>query len=126
MSRRNAREYALQVLYSRELNPESEPIGSRLSEKDAAFAEELLSLVKAHPEMDDTIAAHLEHWSMGQLNVVDKNILRLAMAEYFYSSTKPDRKLVINEAVELAKVFGGENSYRFVNGILNSVLKDRA
>ena len=59
-------------------------------------------------------------------NIVDKNILRIAIAEFNYTyEDKADRKVIINEAVELAKVYGGENSYRFINGILSAVTGEK-
>lgn len=129
MSNARAREFALQVLYSREINPESEQIISedlQLSESEIAVGNELVNITRSHEEIDGIIEKHLKNWSMNQLNVVDKNILRLAIAEYFYDSTeKLDRKIIINEAVELAKIYGGEKSYRFVNGILDKILKEK-
>ncbi len=126
MSRTRAREYALQVLYSQELNPESEPIDAdlqKLTDKDKAFADTLISTVKEHQEIDALITSHLKNWSLAQLNVVDKNILRLAIGEYNYMDDKSDKKVVMNEAIEMAKTFGGEGSYRFINGILDKILK---
>lgn len=127
MSRRNAREYALKVLYSRELNPETETIDSgelELTEKDRAFADALVKAAAEHKEIDEKISAHLTNWSLSQLNVVDKNILRLALAEfYFMGDEAEDRKLIINEAVEMAKVYGSESSYRFVNAVLDKATK---
>ena len=108
MSRTSAREYALKVLYSRELNPESEPIEEEtlhLEEKDKAFADALIEAA-AHEDVDDKIKAYLKkNWSLTQLNVVDKNILRLAIAEFKFPAAdeKPDCAIVINEAVKLAK-----------------------
>ena len=136
MSRTSAREYALKVLYSRELNPESEPIEEEtlhLEEKDKAFADALIEAA-AHEDVDDKIKAYLKkNWSLTQLNVVDKNILRLAIAEFkfrlavaeFYHSgeDRPDKKVIINEAIELAKTYGGEGSYRFINGLLDKALQ---
>ena len=58
---------------------------------------------------------------VNQLSLVDRNILRIALFELLYSSTTP-RKTAVNEAVELAKVFGSESSARFVNGVLGSVM----
>ncbi len=125
--RRDAREYALQVLYSRELNPESEPIDAEnlnLTEKDKAFAASLVEAVKDHPEIDEVIKDHLKNWSLQQLNTVDKNILRLAIAEFTYSGEdRSDRNVIIDEAVEMAKTYGGEKSYRFINGLLDHALK---
>ena len=126
MSRKRAREYALQVLYSQELNPDSEPIDAellKLTEKDKEFADALIAAVKGHEELDPTIPSHLKNWSLQQLNVVDKNILRLAIAEYNFMEDKSDKKVIMNEAIEMAKTFGGENSYRFINGLLDKTLK---
>lgn len=127
MSRTSAREYALKVLYSRELNPESEPIEEEtlhLEEKDKAFTDALIEAA-AHEDVDDKIKAYLKkNWSLTQLNVVDKNILRLAVAEFYHSGEdRPDKKVIINEAIELAKTYGGEGSYRFINGLLDKALQ---
>lgn len=126
MSRKRAREYALQVLYSQELNPDSEPIDAdllKLTEKDKAFSDALIASVKNHASIDETISQHLKNWSLHQLNVVDKNILRLAIAEYYFMEEKSDKKVIMNEAIELAKTFGGDQSYRFINGLLDQALK---
>lgn len=129
MKNRAAREFALQILYSYEMNPEAEdfdPIDLEVSEEDKGYAKELVQLVKNHPEIDPLIADHLQNWSMSQLNVVDKNILRLAIAEL---TCVPEQSLtknmVINEAVELAKIYGGEKSYRFINGVLDEIFKEK-
>ena len=129
MSRRTARTYTLQVLYSRDLNPDSESIDSdeyeKLSGKDKEFAHSLLECVKDHrQEIDGMIASHLKNWSMSQLNAVDKNILRLALAESLLDTDHKETKIILNEAIQLAKTFGGENSYRFVNGLLDAVIGD--
>ena len=72
------------------------------------------------------IVRFLKKWSLSQLNIVDKNILRIAIAEFNYTyEDKADRKVIINEAVELAKIYGGENSYRFINGILSAVTGEK-
>lgn len=77
-------------------------------------------------EIDGEIVRFLKKWSLSQLNIVDKNILRIAIAEFNYTyEDKADRKVIINEAVELAKVYGGENSYRFINGILSAVTGEK-
>ena len=63
---------------------------------------------------------------MTAINERDKNILRIAIAEFNYTyEDKADRKVIINEAVELAKAYGGENSYRFINGILSAVTGEK-
>lgn len=130
MSRRSAREYALKVLYSRELNPDTEAIegdGKALSEKDKAFADALIRAVTEHKEPLDTLLQdHLKHWSLSQLNVVDKNILLLALAEADYlGEAASDRKVILNEAIEMAKVYGGDSSWRFINGVLDKAMKGK-
>ena len=128
MSRSSAREYALMVVYSNDVNPESSEIipdtEESLSEKDRLFANLLVSSVSENlATIDKNIAKYLKNWSINQLNIVDKSILRLAIAEFTYSEDSSEKKIIINEAVELAKKYGGENSYRFINGILNAALR---
>lgn len=73
------------------------------------------------PELDDLIQRYAPAWPVHQLALVDRNILRIALFELLYT-TKVPRKSAINEAVELAKVFGSDSSARFVNGVLGSVM----
>ena len=131
MSRSKAREHALKVLYAKEINPNtaelSADISDALSEKGKSFSDFFFVLVQLHrDEIDGEIVRFLKKWSLSQLNIVDKNILRIAIAEFNYTyEDKADRKVIINEAVELAKVYGGENSYRFINGILSAVTGEK-
>ena len=131
MSRSKAREHALKVLYAKEINPNtaevSADISDALSEKGKSFSDFLVEHVQLHrDEIDGEIVRFLKKWSLSQLNIVDKNILRIAIAEFNYTyEDKADRKVIINEAVELAKVYGGENSYRFINGILSAVTGEK-
>lgn len=131
MSRSKAREHALKVLYAKEINPNtaelSADISDALSEKGKSFSDFLVEQVQLHQdEIDGEIVRFLKKWSLSQLNIVDKNILRIAIAEFNYTyEDKADRKVIINEAVELAKVYGGENSYRFINGILSAVTGEK-
>lgn len=129
MSRSSAREYALMVVYSNDVNPESSEIipdtEESLSEKDRLFANLLVSSVSENlATIDKNIAKYLKNWSIKQLNIVDKSILRLAIAEFTYSEDSSGKKIIINESIELAKKYGGENSYRFINGILNAALRE--
>ncbi|MDY6083840.1 MAG: transcription antitermination factor NusB [Dialister sp.] len=130
MSRRNARELAMKILYSKDLNPETESIEAeslQLTPKDASFSKALVAAETDHEgEIDSLIAKHLKNWSIEELNVVDKTILRMSLAEALFMEESSDAGLVINEAVELARKYGGENSYRFINGILDSVLAESA
>ena len=88
----------------------------------AQFAKTLLRGVMDHcPDLDIVIQHYAPAWPVNQLSLVDRNILRIALFELLYSPATP-RKTTVNEAVELAKVFGSESSARFVNGVLGSVM----
>ena len=88
----------------------------------AQLAETLLQGVMDHcPGLDNVIQRYAPAWPVKQLSLLDRNILRIALFELLYNPTTP-RKTAVNEAVELAKVFGSESSARFVNGVLGSVM----
>ncbi len=92
-----------------------------LSEENAAFARELVSgVVQNREKIDKNIQNFAPAWPIEQIPVVDRNILRLAIFEILLDNKVPV-KVAINEAVELAKAFGGDNSSKFVNGVLGSV-----
>lgn len=130
MKRRYSREYALEVLYAEELNPDTEKIESevygKLSELGKQFANNLITVVKNNnEEIDELIKKHLKKWSIDQMNIVDKNILRIAIAELkFLKDQEIDKGVIFNEAIEIAKTYGGDRSFKFVNGILESVSGD--
>ncbi len=84
-----------------------------------AYLRELAGGVASHQEeLDALIARYSEHWRLERMTVVDRNLLRLAAYELLYQPKIPP-KVVINEAVELAKRYGSEDSGAFVNGILD-------
>lgn len=92
-----------------------------LSEENATFTRELVSgVTRNQDEIDQYIRRFATAWPIEQLAVVDKSILRLAIYEILLDNKVPI-KVAINEAVELAKSFGSENSPRFVNGVLGAV-----
>jgi hypothetical protein len=130
MKRRYSREYALEVLYANELNPQTEKINSeiykKLSDSGKQFAESLINSVRENnEEIDLLIKKYIKKWSINQLNVVDKNILRIAIAEMlFLKDEKQEKNVIFNEAIEIAKIYGGKNSFKFINGILESVSGD--
>lgn len=127
-SRRKARAIALQALYEvdcGEHNPEM--VVSRLlaegglSEENNAFVRELVTkAVAKRKEIDQHIQRFAPAYPIAQIAVVDRNILRLAIYEILFDN-KVSVKVAINEAVELAKKFGSDNSPKFVNGVLGSV-----
>ena len=94
---------------------------ARLDKKGNAFVREVAHHVIAHSKMlDDEIQRSAPNWPLAQLPVVDRNILRIAIYEIKVSKDV-SLQIAINEAVELAKHFGGEGSPRFVNGALGAV-----
>ena len=94
---------------------------SRLPEDAAQFARHLVhGVLDNRQRLDDTIRKNAPAWPLEQVAAVDRNILRLAIYEIVIDNMVPMRA-AINEAVELAKEFGGEASSRFVNGVLGSV-----
>ena len=132
MSRRSrAREVALQILYEDDLNPSRNMKASddflrrRLGtdERLIEFARSLVSGVRRNrSELDTLLAARADNWSLERMAVTDRNILRLAGYEILY--TEMPGQVAINEAVELAKRYGGKQSPQFVNGVLDRLLKE--
>jgi N utilization substance protein B len=74
--------------------------------------------------IDKAIITQLEHWDLKRLSYVDRAILRFSTFSLFFQDDVPDT-VVINEAVDLAKQFGTDESYRFVNGVLDGIRKDK-
>jgi N utilization substance protein B len=93
---------------------------------DDAFIQELLDQVlKKQKVIDDIIIKAAPDWPLEKINPVDRNVLRVGLSELLFSDRKQvPPKVAINEAIELAKTFGGENSGRFVNGVLGAVYKE--
>lgn len=79
-------------------------------------------IVKNVNEIDETISKSAPEWPLDQIAVIDKTILRIAVYELMYAKNIPP-KVVINEAVELAKSYGSENSSKFINGVLGTLFK---
>ena len=89
-----------------------------------SFAEELMLGVRERlSELDQIVQHYAPAWPVDQLSIIDRNILRIALFELMYCQETP-KKTAVNEAVELAKIFGSESSARFVNGVLGSVMAD--
>jgi N utilization substance protein B len=126
--RRKTRAVALQALY--EIDSTGHDVeavlanllsNSELSEENAAFAWELVrGVIQDKDKIDRNIQTFAPAWPIQQISVVDRNILRLAIFEILLDNRVPV-KVAINEAVELAKTFGSDNSSRFVNGVLGTV-----
>ena len=80
-------------------------------------------MIAGWDEIDDQLAAFSDNWRLGRMAVVDRNILRLAMFELMHEPDTP-AAVVIDEAIEIAKKFGAEESGRFVNGVLDRIADD--
>ncbi len=127
-SRSRCRELALQFLYQAEFNGQRRAAEVtafwqhfRKGTKTPPYLLELVEGVAAHlEELDALIASHSEHWRLERMAAVDRNLLRLATYELLYQPQVPP-KVVINEAVEMAKIYGAEGSGAFVNGILDRI-----
>lgn len=126
------RRIALQTLYEIDCaQRRPEPVLARkledhgeLDDEDVKFLQELVSgAYSSAPRLDELIRKYAPEWPVDQLAVVDRNILRMAIWEFAVYKETP-LKVVINEAVELAKVYGSDSSPRFINGVLGS-LADR-
>ena len=130
-SRRKARTVAMQILYEVDSvgHPWDVVSSRRLKDEDlpaeaASFARGLVEGALGNAAQIDGIISRLApSWPMSQLPVVDRSLLRLAIYEMVVDRSSPP-KVVINEMVELAKLYGGENSSKFVNGVLGSVLEE--
>jgi N utilization substance protein B len=130
--RRKARECALQLLFAQErgaMPPEAmDAFWDESAAPDPArdYAEQLVTLVAEHQEaIDAVIARAAENWTLDRMSRVDRNLLRLAVCELFYVPDVPLR-VALDEAIEIAKRFGGDDSGRFVNGILDRVAREQA
>ena len=130
--RRKGRVAALQNLYAADVRGnfagsslEWLAEDEQLPERAMSFAQELVEGVLAKSQvLDQVIQQFAPAWPVAQLAPVDRNILRIALLELLHNPDTPD-KTAINEAVELAKVFGSDNSSKFVNGVLGSVIGNR-
>ena len=119
MSKQDAREQALGLLYAVDLGPDSEPV------EPTGRAGRLSTGVQEHlSEIDAEINAHSTGWRITRMPAVDRTILRIAVYELKYTDTPVG--VVVSEAVELAKRYSTAKSGSFVNGVLASVAADRS
>jgi transcription antitermination protein NusB len=127
-SRSRCREWALQFLYQAEFAGAGQPEAVerfwrhfQAEGNPPAYLAKLVAGVAGHlEELDAFIVRYSEHWRLSRMTIVDRNLLRLAIYELLYQPGIPP-KVVINEAVEMAKRYGSEASGGFVNGILDQV-----
>jgi transcription antitermination protein NusB len=134
-TRRRAREAALQMLYQTEVGRAGayEAIATYWPAHDAAnevpeamreFANGLVrGTLERVTEIDAILSAHAQNWRIERMAVIDRLILRLAVYEFLAEANTPPR-VVINEALELARSYSGEEAVAFVNGVLDAVRKE--
>lgn len=134
--RRQARERALQALYQLELSGAATPNealeqawaasddeGPR-DEEVSRFALELVQGVREKlTALDELIGKHSHHWRLDRMSRIDRNVLRLGVYELKFRDDIP-KKVTLNEAVELGKKFGGEQSSAFINGLLDKLAQE--
>ena len=131
--RHRGREAAVQMLYQWEVGRASmsdivqtfwlhdPPEAASLATDHRAFAQTLATgVADTVGDLDPVIVEAAEHWRIERMNVMDRLILRLAVYEFLHEPATPSR-VIINEALELARTFSDENSVRFINGILDAV-----
>ncbi|AUB65268.1 transcription antitermination factor NusB [Bacillus thuringiensis] len=126
MKRRTARERAMQALYQMDITGELEPIvavENTLDEGEETneFLESLVvGFVENKEAIDEAIRQNLKKWKLERISIVDRSILRVAVYEMKYMEEIP-HNVTINEAIEIAKTFGDEESRRFINGVLSNI-----
>lgn len=128
--RRTARVKALQALYEINLVQHSPDVvlgrilsSARITGEVEAYVQRLVNgVLERVSEIDRLIAEAAPAWPLTQLPKVDLNILRLAIFEVLFNNEEVPVKAAINEAVELAKMFGGESSSKFINGVLGTIV----
>lgn len=126
---RKSRVCALQMLYQWDIGQETPDKvkqtywGEVSAQSPREYADLLFDAVTAEaPALDAIIGRHLKRWKITRLTSVDRNLLRLAITEFRHSPETPG-PLVINEALEVARLFSGEGSIEFLNGVLDSIFK---
>ncbi len=128
--RRKSRELALQCLYQIDQGGIEENVIETvashftISDRSIPYARELIDGIKMHRgDLDDILNTHSRHWRIPRMAVIDRNILRIAAYELLYRDDVPGT-VAINEAVEIAKRYGSDDSPSFINGILDAVFAE--
>lgn len=128
--RRRSRELALQILYQLNISNQEAPRAiaelqehfSPEMEKDEFLERIILGIVEHRKEIDSLIEEYSENWRLDRMTMIDRAILRMAIFELIYCQEVPP-KVALNEAIDLSKRYGSEESGSFVNGILDQILK---
>ena len=130
--RRRARRAALQILYEVDCTNHRPGVALDYRQQDEQFGTETLAflywlisgVIRYRDDLDSLIGRYAPEWPVEKLAIVDRNVLRLSIFELSSPDADAPPKVVINEAVELAKNFGSDNSARFINGVLGTTLRE--
>ena len=128
MKRRKEREFALQALYGLEFNEISvldmiDRLKNSHDKSTSDFSVKLIRECSEHKEeLDKYIISHLKNWNYNRVAIIDKILLRMAVAEFLYFESIPP-EATLNEMIEISKEFSTEKSGKFINGIMDSILK---
>ncbi|ERT63334.1 transcription antitermination factor NusB [Peptoniphilus sp. BV3AC2] len=129
MSRRVARRGLMKLLYQMDMNNDysDEAVdfyfeNSDLKEDEVEFIREhILGMIDKFDEIDEIIKSNLEGWSLERISNIDRQILRIAVYELYFTSTASN--IVINEAVEIAREYSSNEAPKFINGILGTIFR---
>jgi N utilization substance protein B len=129
--RRQSRELSLQILFQTEFAPQmnlkdlSTVFEQTFDTSVMDYTMTIVQGVKANIErIDSKISTASVHWKIERMASVDRNILRIAVYEMLFAKETLEPKIVINEAIEVAKIFGTQESSAFVNGLLDQILRN--
>jgi transcription antitermination protein NusB len=124
MKRRKARELALQTLFQMDLSEANasdalQHVLEEAEEKEDGFLASIVSnFVEHKEEIDNKLSSNIESWTIDRLGNVDRNILRIALVEMDFLEDVP-KSVSINEAIEIAKIYGDDDSSKFINAVLS-------
>ena len=125
MKRRTAREKALQALFQIDISgvEVADAIEHVLNDGpgDKYLTQLVEGTIKHQAEIDENIKAHLEKWTIERLAPVDRGLLRLAVYELKYGEEDVPANVVLDEAIEIAKIYGDDQSSKFINGVLSKI-----
>ncbi len=127
MGKREEREALLRALYSVDILDDYEEEAVKLfagrNKWDRTTLNKMLEIVSRLGTIDNYISKHLRNWTISRIAIIDKSILRLAIYELIYEAQTP-MKVIINEAVEIAKKYGTKDSFTFINAVLDAIAKE--
>ncbi|NRD80706.1 transcription antitermination factor NusB [Bacillus sp. BRMEA1] len=125
MKRRTAREKALQALFQIDVSQtEPESAIEHVLEEEAGddyLSKLVFGVIEHKTEIDNLISENLEKWSLDRLATVDRNLLRIAVFELKFIQQEVPENVVLDEAIEIAKIYGDDQSSKFVNGVLSKI-----